>query len=48
MDFEIKKVDDALVDINVTSMILREAIIDARHSLGDNVTVFPSKPWAKS
>ncbi len=42
---EIKKVDDALIDPNVTYMILREAIMDARHSLGDNVTVFPPKPW---
>ena len=42
---EIKKVDDALVDINVTEMILREAIFDARQSHGDNVTEFPLKPW---
>ena len=42
---EIKKVDDALIDHNVTVMILREAIFDARQSLGDNVTVFPPKPW---
>ena len=42
---EIKKVDDALVDINVTYMILREAIFDARFSHSDNVTAFPPKPW---
>ena len=42
---EIKKVDDALVDIDVTFMILREAIFDSRQSPSDNVTVFPTKPW---
>ncbi len=42
---EIKKVDDALIDINVTYMTLREAIFYARQSHSDNVTMFPTKPW---
>ena len=42
---EIKKVDDVLIDINITYMILREALFDARQSPGDNVTLFPHKPW---
>ena len=41
---EIKKVEDALDDINVTYMILRGAILDARFSHSDNVTVFPPNP----
>ena len=44
-DEEITKVEEALMDLNVNFIMLRGAIFDARQSRGDNVTVFPPKPW---
>ncbi len=45
---EIKKVDDALRDDNVTYIIWIEAMCDARQSHNDKSTVFPPKPWESS
>ena len=44
-DEEIDKFEEALIDLDVTFMILREAIIDARQSHNDNSTVLPPKSW---
>ncbi len=42
------EIDKTFRDFSVIYKRLREAILEARFSHGDNATVFPSKPWAKS
>ena len=42
------EIDQTLRNFDIIYKRLRGAILQAHQSLGDNVTLFPSKPWAKS
>ncbi len=42
------EIDQTLRNFDITYKRLRKEIWEARDSHGDNVTLFPPKPWAKS